>query len=452
MSLDIAVVLSAGQGIRMGSSLPKSLHPLAGSPILARILSALKQAHFDETYVIINSEHQHLIQPVTDSFKAKLIFQSKKKGTASAVSSLPLNENHRSVFIVNGDHPLLHPEDIQKIRKEYEQKQADLCIGSYITEEPGDYGRILRQNEQVIAIAEKDSLTHRSRQIKEINAGIYLINGAFLKTNLSQINNQNPKKEYYLTDIVSIAVKQNKKVFTCLVSKDSAFGINTQKELAFATKKVFTKKLHQLMQEGVIIIDPLNTYIEDTVQIGSGAVVYPGVYLKGKTSIGSFCAIEPNSFIADSILQELTLIRAGSYLESADIGSHCVIGPYARLRPGTKIGNSARVGNFVEMKNTHFGSGSKASHLSYLGDAQIGEKVNIGCGVVTCNLNLDGKKYPTSIGDKVFVGSGSQLVAPVKIEQGSAIGAGSVITKDVPAGSLALERSEQKTIKDYLKK
>jgi bifunctional UDP-N-acetylglucosamine pyrophosphorylase/glucosamine-1-phosphate N-acetyltransferase len=269
---------------------------------------------------------------------------------------------------------------------------------------------------------------------------------------LSQIKDQNPKGEYCLTDMVSVFVNQGKKVIACPVTEDSAFGVNTQKELSFATKKMFTRKLNHLMSQGVIIVDPLNTYIEDSVQVGQGSVIYPGVYLKGNTSIGPFCAIETNSFIMDSLIRELVLIRSGSYLESAEIGAQSVIGPYARLRPGTKIGKECKVGNFVEMKKTSFGSRSKASHLSYLGDAEIGEDVNIGCGTVTCNLNMDGKKYSTRIGDKVFVGSGTQMVAPVNLGDCSATGAGSVITKDVPAQALAVERTPQKNMENYFKR
>ena len=444
-----AVVLSAGKGSRMHCSLPKSLHPVAGQPILARILVSLKKTNVDDIRVVINEEHNHLIQPVAEAFKAQVHFQNEKVGTAAAVLSAQTNEQTGNVLIVNGDHPLIAPADLENIIKTFQKESADICIGSCIKKDPGDYGRIIRQGKKIIAIAEKDSLTHESKKINEVNAGIYLVKAEWLFTCLSQIKNQNSKGEYCLTDMVSISVNKGKKVLTCSVSEESAFGVNTQRELAFATKKTFIKKLNHLMSRGVIIIDPLNTYIEDSVQIGQGSVIYPGVYLKGRTGIGPFCAIETNSFIMDSVIHELVLIRSGSYLESAEVGAKSVIGPYARLRTGTKIGEQCRVGNFVEMKKTHFGSRSKASHLSYLGDADIGEDVNIGCGTVTCNLNMDGKKYLTRIGDKVFVGSGTQIVAPVELGDCSATGAGSVITNNVPAQTLALERSPQKNLENY---
>lgn len=447
-----AIVLSAGKGSRMRSSLPKSLHPVAGQPILARILTTLKMAKVDDIRVVINEEHRHLIQPVAEAFKAQVFFQDERIGTAAAVLGAQVDALAGNVLIVNGDHPLISFADLEKMVKLFKEESADLCVGSCIKEFPGDYGRIIRQKGKIMAIVEKDSLTHESGKINEINSGIYLVKAEDLDPCLSQVNNQNPKREYCLTDIVSTFVDQGKKVITCSVTEDSVFGVNTQRELAFATKKIFTRKLNSLMSQGVIIVDPLNTYIEDSVQVGQGSVIYPGVYLKGRTSIGSFCAIETNSFIMDSLIDELVLIRSGSYLESAAVGAQSVIGPYARLRPGTKVGKQCKVGNFVEMKKTNFGSRSKASHLSYLGDAEIGEDVNVGCGTVTCNLNMDGKKYSTRIGDKVFVGSGTQIVAPVKLGDCSATGAGSVITKDVPAQALAVERAPQKNLENYFKR
>ena len=451
----IAVVLSAGQGSRMHSGLPKSLHPVAGQPILARILRALRQIPLQEIRVVINEEHKHLMEPLAQAFRAKVCCQNpNKKGTGTAVlSALQETPNTKGpVLIVNGDHPLLSPSDLKNIVSVFEKKSADLCFGSFIKENPGDYGRVIRQAGEIKAIAEKSSFTPQSEKIKEVNTGLYLVKAQYLHDFLPQITNQNPKGEYGLTDIVSLLVQKGKKVLACPVSEDSALGVNTQKELAFVSKKVFTRKLNQLMQEGVVIVDPLNTYIEDSVFVGQGSVVYPGTHLRGKTSIGSFCAIENNSFIMDSIINDFVLIRAGSYLESAEVGAKSAIGPYARLRPGTKIGQECRVGNFAELKKTHLGIRSKAGHFSYLGDTKVGEDVNIGAGVVTCNLNISGQKNQTTIKDKVFVGSGTYIVAPVTIEEGSATGAGSVVTKDVPANTLSLSRTPQKNIENYFHK
>jgi len=447
-----AVILAAGKGSRMQAvSLPKSLHPVAGKPLLARILTALKSINVDEVRVVIHEEYNHLIQPIADAFKAKIYFQDQnKKGTAVAVLSAQVENGH--VLIINGDHPLINPVDLKNIIDKFQKESGDLCIGSYNKKEPGDYGRIVHQGHKVVAIIEKESLTHESKKITEVNAGIYLAKADYLNICLHQVDNNNPKEEYCLTDIVAIAVKQGKKVLTCPVSADSAFGANTQRELAFATKKIFVRKLNHLMNQGVIVIDPLNTYVEEMAHVGQGSVLYPGVYLKGRTNIGPFCAIETNCFIMDSVIHEFVLIRSGSYLESAEVGQRSSIGPYARLRPGTKIGKQCKVGNFVEMKKTEFGNRSKASHLSYLGDAEVGEDVNIGCGTVTCNLNINGKKYPTRIGDKAFVGSGTQIVAPVELGDCSATGAGSVITENIPSNALGIERTTQKNLTNHFNK
>ena len=447
-----AIVLCAGKGSRMHSSLPKSLHPVAGQPILARILAILKKAQVEEVQVVINREYDRLMRPVVSAFKAQVFFQEQKVGTAAGVLSAEVENLKGNVLIVNGDHPLISASDLINMMDSFNKESADLCVGSCIKKDPEDYGRIIRQKESVIAIAEKETLTYESEKITEVNTGIYIVKASCLSECLSEINCENPKKEYCLTDMVSIAVQKGKKVIACSVSEDSAYGVNTQRDLAFATKKIFTRKLNFLMSQGVMIVDPLNTYIEEGVQIGQGSVIYPGSYIRGRTTIGSFCAIEPNSFIIDSLIHELVLIRSGSYLESAEVGAQSVIGPYARLRPGTKIGKECRVGNFVEMKKTDFGARSKASHLSYLGDAEIGEDVNIGCGTVTCNLNMDGKKYKTRVGDKAFIGSGTQMVAPVEIGDCAGTGAGSVITKNVPSQSLGLGRTPQKNLENYFRR
>ena len=444
-----AIVLSAGQGSRMCSGLPKSLHPAAGQPILARILKALRQIQVAGIRVVINEGHKKLLQPIASAFKAKVFFQGPDKGTASAVRSAHIDEVEGFVLIVNGDHPLLSPPDLKNIIKVFQEESADLCLGSHVKENPGDYGRVIRQGRAIKAVVEKSSLTPELEKIKEINTGLYLIKAECLQAFLPQINNQNSQKEYGLTDIVSLLVQKGKKVVVCPVSENSAFGVNTQRELALATKKIFTNKLYQLMNEGVIVVDPLNTYVEDSVFVSRGSVIYPGTHLRGKTSIGSFCAIENNSFIMDSLIRDFVLIRAGSYLESVEVGSKSSIGPYARLRPGTKIEEECRVGNFVEMKKTRFGARSKAGHFSYFGNTEVGVDVNIGAGAVTCNLNMDGQKHSTKIGDKVFIGSGTYMVAPVRIGDGSVTGAGSVITKDVPEQTLALSRPPQKNIENY---
>ncbi len=445
------IVLAAGHGQRMASNLPKVLHPVAGQPMLARVLQSLKDTYSKEIRVVVG-EAAHLITPITGKFKA-LCFEQKKDswGTAKAVLSACPQELKGDVLIINGDHPLITGKDITNFVRSFYELSADCAVASFKNPHPSEFGRLVFQGDQLVEIVEAYDLEKRKIKSEYVNGGLYLIKGKLLSKYLDKIE-KNHKEEYNLTDIVKFLNTENFKVRAIDVPWYMAFGINNQQELAIASSIVFENKCYELMSKGVIIVDFKKTYIESDVTIGGGSMIYPGVYLKGQTKIGSFCAIESNAFIFDSVIDNYVNIKAGSYLENATVKERSVIGPYAHLRPNTVIGKECRIGNFVETKNIKMGDKSKASHLTYLGDAEIGAQVNIGCGTVTCNYGVDKKKRQTKIGDKVFIGSGSQLVAPVHIKDNSVIGAGSVITKDVPEGCLALERSEQKNIKNYKNK
>jgi bifunctional UDP-N-acetylglucosamine pyrophosphorylase/glucosamine-1-phosphate N-acetyltransferase len=310
--------------------------------------------------------------------------------------------------------------------------------------DPKQFGRIVRQNGKLKTIVEFKDASQDTLKIKEVSTGIYIVKSDILKKYLPKIKNDNANKEYYLPDLISLALDGGKSVQALLSSNTHvAHGVNTQEELAEATSLVYKAKNKQLLSQGVILIDPRSTYIEDTASVGAGSVVYPNVFIRGKTAIGPFCVIEPNVFISDCIIEDGVQVKAGSYLEHSVIKSLAKVGPYARLRPDTVIGKNAHVGNFVEMKKVNFGAHSKAGHLTYLGDADIGEDVNIGCGTITCNYAADKKKYKTKIGDRVFVGSDSQFVAPVEIGSDVIIASGSTITKNVPTGDLAIARARQ---------
>ena len=449
-----AIVLAAGRGLRMKAPFPpKSLSPVAGKPMLFRILQVLSRLPLKEVRVVVQPSHRQWVQPVAEAFKARIYthpYSGEKgqpspppTGTASSVKVAMPGLSAGEVLIVNGDHPLLRSRDLQKMIDLFYSKNLDMCLASFEKPDPGSYGRLLRRKGKLAAIVEKDQLSPGMENLREVNAGLYMVKASFLNQCLPHIKNNNPKKEYYLTDMVARAFQQNKSIEAVPVSVESAFGVNTQQELALATRKVFSLKRDQVMSEGVILIDPLNTYIEEDAGVGPGSVIYPGVYLKGQTRVGRCSAIESHCFIRDSQVGDHALVRAGSYLESVVVEDQAQVGPYARLRAGTHIGKSCKVGNFVEMKKTRFGSRSKAGHFSYLGDCEVGEDVNIGCGVVSANLNLNGQKNTTRLGDGVFVGSGTQLVAPVELKEGSATGAGSVIVEDVPRGHLALSRVRQ---------
>ncbi len=455
-----AVILSAGEGRRMNSSLPKALHPVGGKPILARILQSLKEsqklveqpngAHSSPSQPlikdlwVITQMAENLVHPIIRTFQGTPISQTSHKGTAGALMHLPLEKLQPYTLVINGDHPLISPKDVHDFCKQALSLSADLSIGTCLTSDPKQFGRIVRSGDQIEKIVEHYELTEETAEINEINSGVMLIKTDLLKKNLKLITNDNPKKEYPLTDLVSLLFEQGCSVKPIEVSIHAAHGVNTQEDLSLASAFIFDRKVQQLMQQGVIFPNPHQVHIEEDVQVGSGSIIYPGVYLKGNTSIGKFCAIEQNCFIYDSQIDHSVHIKSSCYLEKAQVHSQSIIGPFAHLRPKTVIEKACKVGNFVEMKNTTFGEKSKASHVSYLGDSVIGKEVNIGCGTVTCNYAVDRKKYKTEIKDQSFIGSGSMLIAPLTIGEKSIVGAGSVIDKDVPPESLALTRAPQK--------
>ena len=319
-----------------------------------------------------------------------------------------------------------------------------------IKKDPGQFGRVIRHQGVVRAIVEAKDASAETLKIKEVNTGMYLAKSEVLQDYIPRIQNLNSKGEYYLTDIISLTVDDQCKVAPIVAPSRVSFGVNTQLELARASKFVFNNKARQLLESGVLMLDPKNTYVEPSVLVAPGSVIHPNVYLKGETKIGPFTSIEPNSFIVDSEIGESVIIRANSYLEKCKIKNRASIGPFARLRPETEIGEEAHVGNFVEMKKVKFGDKSKAGHLSYLGDAEVGADTNIGCGTITCNYAVDRKKYKTKIGSGVFVGSDTQFVAPVTIGDNAVIASGSTIVKDVPSRALAIARSHQHNKENYV--
>lgn len=447
-----ALILAGGQGTRMKSPLPKVLHPVAGRPMIVRAIDSCLQAQVKNIRVVVG-HGQNLVKTILEPYAIKTYVQDKQLGTADAVKAADLDTLDGDVLIMNGDHPLITTEDIKSFFTQFHEQKLDLAVITVELDQPGDFGRIVRKNDKLSAIVESKEASAEILKNKEVNTGLYIAKAEVLKKLIPLVKNENSKKEFYLTDIITLASDFNFKV-DALLSKntDVAHGVNNQVELAAATEKVFQQHVQQLMHNGVIFIDPKTTYVEDTVVIGSGSVIYPGVFLRGKTAVGGFSVLEPNCFISDSIIGDGVQIKAGSYIEKTIIETQASVGPYARLRPDTTIGRGAHVGNFVEMKKVKFGAKSKAGHLTYLGDAEIGEDVNIGCGTITCNYAADKKKYKTIIGDRVFVGSDSQLVAPVTIGNDAIIAAGATITKTVPAGALALSRAPQVNKEGYAKR
>ncbi len=374
------------------------------------------------------------------------------RGTADAVRSADVQNLEGKVLIINGDHPLMNQKDLKGILSEAFEQDSALAVVTCELEDPGSFGRVIRRHGSLQAIVEAKDASHETLQVKEVNTGIYVCDAEVLQKYLPQIESRNAQGEFYLTDIVLLAVQDGVRVDGIKASERIAFGVNSQRELAMATKKVFREKADQLMDQGVILMDPESTYVEDSVQVGAGTTLFPNVFLRGTTTIGEMCVVEPNSWLTNAEVGNHVHIKAGSYLQDCQVENKCEIGPYAHLRPKTELAESVKIGNFVELKNTKMDKGSQAKHLTYLGDAEVGEGTNIGCGTITCNYSADKKKYKTIIGKNAFIGSDSQFVAPVQVGDGAIVGSGSTITKDVPSHALAVARAKQVVKENYAKK
>lgn len=435
----------------MNSPLPKILHPVAGVPMINRVIQAVQSAGAEEVRVVVGYGEQ-LVRQVVEPLGVHGFKQANQFGTADAVKSADPGSLRGAVLILNGDHPLLTAEDITSLLKQFRESKSTLAVVTAELDNPGSFGRIVRHKGELKTIVEANDASSDTLKINEVNTGIYIVRTSVLNQYLPRIKNHNSKNEYYLTDIIGLCIEGRENVTAIKAPAHVAFGVNTQAELSLATKKVFRRKADQLMENGVVVIDVDSTYVEDTVQVGSATVVYPGVYLRGKTKLGQYCVVEPNCMITDCTIEDSVIMRAGSYLEGTAVKSKATIGPYARLRPGTEIGVEAHVGNFVEMKKVKFGDHAKAGHLTYLGDAQVGESTNIGCGTITCNYAVDKQKYRTIIGKNVFVGSDTQFIAPITIGDGAVIGSGSTITKSVPENALAVARGKQIIKENYTPK
>lgn len=439
------IILAAGKGTRMKSDLAKVLHPLAGFPMLGLVLNVARRLQPEKLLVVIGFQKE-LIREKFTTPDINFVDQDEQLGTGHAVlMATPKLKGFRGpILILSGDVPLLKEETLRKLIKFHEENQHILSVLTTRLENPQGYGRILRNKEgQIQRIIEEKDLLPGEESGGEVNAGIYCVEAEFLFAALPSLSDQNAQKEYYLTDIVEKAVKQNKKVGAFLVAESSeVMGINTRQDLARASQILRERIGEQHMLAGVTLIDPQNTYIDYGVQIGRDTVIYPNCYLMGETSLGQNCVVEPGCKIIDTKIGNFVTIKASSVVSESILEDRVEVGPFAHLRPQTVLKEGARIGNFVEVKKSTIGKETKANHLSYLGDATLGERVNVGAGTITCNY--DGKrKNPTYIEDEVFIGSNTALVAPIRIGQKALIGAGSTITKEVPAETMAVARAKQ---------
>jgi bifunctional UDP-N-acetylglucosamine pyrophosphorylase/glucosamine-1-phosphate N-acetyltransferase len=442
------IVLAAGKGTRMKSPLPKVLHPVVGLPMVMRVLNAAKSMGAKELRVVVGYG-EALVRRVIEPMGATAFPQKEQRGTADAVMSAEPGSLKGTVIILTGDNPLLEPSDLKQVVAEFYEMKADVAVVTADMKNPGSLGRIVRQKGELKAIVEAGDAGADTLKIREVNSGMYVAKAEVLAELLPKVKPNNSKGELYLTDIIAIGLEERFKVIAIKARPEVAFGVNDQAELAIASRVVFNRNRKKLLENGVVMVDPRTVYAEDDVVIGGGTVVYPNVYLRGATKIGSYCVLEPGVHIISSSVADSTHIKAGCYFENAVIGEKVQIGPYARLRPETVVGREAHIGNFVELKKTTFGARSKAGHLTYLGDATIGEDVNIGCGTITCNYAADRKKYQTVIESGVFVGSDVQFVAPITVGEGAVIASGSTITEDVPAKALAVARGRQVNKADW---
>jgi len=446
MSALAAVVLCAGKGTRMKSEKAKVLHPILGRPLCAYPLSRALELGAAPLVPVVGHQAAEVEKAIRASFPdapLRFALQKEQRGTADAVRSAEeaLKDHSGRVLILYGDVPLLRRETLEALVAAHEKGGGVLSMMSTTLEDPTGYGRVIRENGRVVKIVEHKDATPEQRAVKECNAGIYLVEASFLWKALADIRPVNAQGEYYLTDLVEMA-GQRGPVPTVEADATETAGVNDKVELA-ARARVLQQRINERhMRAGVSIQDPATAYIEEGVTIGPDTEIGPMVTLAGRTRIGRNVVIAQGCVVTDSSVADGASLKPYSILEEARVGERNLIGPFARLRPGTELAEDVHLGNFVETKKASIGRGSKANHLTYLGDAKIGAGVNVGAGTITCNY--DGvHKHLTEIGDRVFIGSDTQLVAPVQVGEGAYVGAGTTVTKNVPPGSLAVSRTPQ---------
>ncbi len=446
------IILAGGKGTRMKSSLVKVLHPIMGKPMLSYPIEAsFEGLDADKTVVVVG----HQLESVQKTFsKDPLTFVSQQPQLGSGHAVLCTEKVFRgyegTILILCGDVPLVRPETLTELVAFHRHEGATLTVVTTRLSDPRGYGRVVRgKSEQIEKIIEEKDASPREKELDEVNTGLYCAEASFLFPGLRKVETNNRQGEYYLTDLVEIGWEEKQRILAFEVPESDQFlGINTRVDLARAHDIVGNRHLQRWMLDGVTIIDPKTTYIETDVTLGKDTVIHPNCVIQGKTAIGRQCVVGPHCLITNSQIDDGVTLRAFSVIEESRIGRGAIVGPFSRIRPQSQIFENAQVGNFVEINKSSIGKGSKAKHLAYIGDATLGEKVNIGAGTIFCNY--DGfEKHPTIVGDGVFVGSNAELIAPVKIGDDAIIAAGSTITRDVPAKSLAVSRINQKNVAQW---
>ena len=440
-----AVILAAGKGTRMSSCKPKALQTLAGRTLIEHILGTLVEASIDDVVIIHSPEaKKDFKKKIGSSGKLNYVEQEEALGTAHALKTALPHVKTDNLLVLLGDVPLLSKCTIRKLKEE--TLENDLVVLTGEVKDPSGYGRIIKdKDEKPMAIIEELDCDEAQREIKEINSGIMAFKTDAAKNLVEKIKVNPKKNEYYLTDAIEIAYHEGLSAVTYGTTEEEVFGVNSKKDLAEAEKINRKKIADELMENGVTVIDPNRIDVRGRLICGKDVTIDVNTVFIGDVTLGNGVSVAPFTIISNSIIGDKTDIHSHSNIEGAAIGSKCNIGPFARIRPQTKLEEGAKVGNFVETKKAVIGKDSKVNHLTYIGDAIIGERTNIGAGTITCNY--DGvNKHQTKIGDGVFIGSGVELVAPIEVEEGATVGAGSTVSKRVPANKLTIERSKQKTI------
>ncbi len=450
-----AIVLAAGKGTRMKSALPKVLHEVAGVPMITHVVSLLKALGLGKIIVVVG-HGAPMVRDCLQGLDITFVEQKEQLGTGHAVLTAveALEGFTGDILILSGDVPLLTRPTVRGLLRIYRKAGPGraMALITAVLDHPTGYGRIIRdESRKILRIVEEKDARPGEKAIREVNTGCYLIDSAFLKGNIGRIGASNAQGEYYLPDLVRLAVEAGRKVAALtLFDPTEVMGINNRVELAAATRVMSKRILRHLMMSGVTIIDPDRTVIGADVRIGRDTIIHPGVSITA-SAIGRGSVIEQGAIITGSRIGTSVTIRAYSIIEESSIGKKAVIGPFARLRPGNRLAEDVRIGNFVEIKKSRLARGVKAGHLSYLGDSVIGAGVNIGAGTITCNY--DGKKkFTTRIGAGAFIGSDTQLVAPVSVGRGAYVGSGTTVTRDVPPGALVTSRATEKVIKGWVRR
>jgi len=439
------VVLAAGKGTRMKSQLPKVLHKIGGLTIIERVIRTAAALQPASITMVVGHGAGEVKRSLAKRTRLQFVTQEQQLGTGHALlQTRPFLEGKSgTVVLLSGDAPLLSVDSVKALLATHQEAGAAATVITATFPRPFGYGRIVRTSGKISKIVEERDTTAAQKAITEINSGIYAFDLAPLFAALDSIGTANKQGEYYLPDLIAIYRKQKRAIATWTVQRaDEIRGINSRAELGEVTTMVRQQKNEELMAAGVTLIDPATTYVDADVVVGPDTVIYPCVFLEGNTKIGGACEIHSGARIVNSTIGDRVCVRNHTVVTDSTVEAGAVLGPFAHIRPGSKVGEDAHIGNFVELKKTDMGKGAKANHLAYLGDATIGPKTNVGAGTITCNYDGE-KKHQTVIGAGVFVGSNSTLVAPLTLADGSYIAAGSAVTTDVPAGALAIGRARQ---------